>query len=136
MFIQMPKRKTLKQTITEAVLAELPEIQEPIDKILFHWWYSANSGDSLRLTDMGDMNFRLAEIEYYQCPLKTNKKQGYYAFITDLSNKINCPYYLGVNKVEGQKSEPYIRLYDSKIAMMMTLYGDIHSYLDSIKVRK
>ena len=78
----------------------------------------------------------MAEIEFYQCVIKVNKKESYYSFISELSKKIKCPYYLGVNKVEGQKSEPYIRLYDSKIAMMMTLYGDIHSYLDSIKVRK
>jgi hypothetical protein len=43
---------------------------------------------------------------------------------------------LGVNKIEGKKKQPYIRLYDSKIAMMIELYGDIVSYLDSVKVRK
>ena len=132
----MPKRKSLKQTITEAVLAELPAVGKPLDKVLFEWWMTASSGDSLRLSDLGDLHFRLAEIEFYQCSLKVNKKESYYSFITDLSKKIKCPYYMGVNKVEGQKAEPYIRLYDSKIAMMMTLYGDIHSYLDSIKVRK
>jgi len=132
----MPKRKTLKQTITEAVLAELPQIDKPVDKVMFEWWMTASSGDSLRLSDIGDLHFRLAEIEYYQCVIKPIKKESYYSFITDLSKKIKCPYYMGVNKVAGQKSEPYIRLYDSKIAMMMTLYGDIHSYLDSIKVRR
>lgn len=132
----MPKRKTLKQTITEAVLAELPQIDKPVDKVMFEWWMTASSGDSLRLNDIGDLHFRLAEIEYYQCAIKPIKKESYYSFITDLSKKIKCPYYMGVNKVAGQKSEPYIRLYDSKIAMMMTLYGDIHSYLDSIKVKK
>lgn len=132
----MPNRKTLKQTITEAVLAELPHTGKTFDKIMFEWWMTATSGDSLRLSDLGDLHFKLAEIEFYQCPFNVNKKESYYSFITDLSKKIKCPYYLGVNKVEGQKSEPYIRLYDSKIAMMMTLYGDIHSYLNSIKVRK
>jgi hypothetical protein len=43
---------------------------------------------------------------------------------------------LGVNKIEGKKKKPYIRLYDSKIAMMIELYGDIVGYLDSIKVKK
>lgn len=132
----MPKRKTLKETITEAVLAELPSVQKPLDKVLFEWWMTASSGSSLRLSDIGDLHFRLAEIEYYQCAIQPIKKESYYSFIADLSKKIKCPYYLGVNKVEGKKSEPYIRLYDSKIAMMMTLYGDINSYLDSIKVRR
>lgn len=132
----MPKRKTLKQTITEAVLAELPDVQKPLDKVMFEWWMTGTSGDGLRLTPIGDLHFKLAEIEFYQCPITTVKRESYYAFITDLSKKIKCPYFMGVNKVEGQKAEPYIRLYDSKIAMMMTLYGDIHSYLDSIKVKR
>lgn len=133
----MSNRKTRKQIITEAVLAELPDQGKPIDKIMFEWWMTGSSGDSLRLTAIGDLNFKLAEIEYYQCPLqnKAINRSSYYAFISELSKKIKCPYFLGVNKLEGQKAEPYIRLYDSKIAMMMTLYGDIQSYLDSIKVR-
>ncbi len=131
----MSDRKSAKQVITEAVLAELPSIDKPIDKIIFEWWMTGNSGPSLRLTDIGDGYFRMANIEYYQCPLKPSKKESYYSFITEISKKIKCPYFLGVNKKENEKSEPYIRLYDSKIAMMMTLYGDIHSYLESIKVR-
>jgi len=37
-----------------------------------------------------------------------------------------------VSKQPGEKNEPFIRLYDSKIAVMMSLYGDLHSYLESI----
>lgn len=134
----MPKRKSLKEIITEAVLAELPDQGKPLDKIIQEWWMTGTSGDGLRLTAIGDLQFKLAEIEYYQCPIqnKTVNRNNYYSFIAELSKKIKCPYFLGVNKLEGQKAEPYIRLYDSKIAMMMTLYGDIHSYLESIKVRK
>ena len=52
------------------------------------------------------------------------------------SKKIKCPYYFGVNKNDMKEKEAYIRLYDSKIAMMVQLYGDIHSYLESVKARK
>lgn len=131
----MSDRKSTKTIITEAVLAELPHIDKPLDKIMFEWWMTGNSGTSLRLSEIGDTFFRMANLEYYQCPLNPLKKDSYYSFITELSRKIKCPYYLGVNKSEDKKSNPYIRLYDSKIAMMMTLYGDIQSYLDSIKVR-
>lgn len=131
----MSNRKSTKTIITEAVLAELPHIDKPLDKIMFEWWMTGNSGTSLRLSEIGDTFFRMANLEYYQCPLNPLKKDSYYSFITELSRKIKCPYYLGVNKSEDKKSDPYIRLYDSKIAMMMTLYGDIQSYLDSIKVR-
>ena len=35
-----------------------------------------------------------------------------------------------------KKNKPYIRLYDSKVAMMVSLYGNINEYLESVKVRK
>jgi hypothetical protein len=54
----------------------------------------------------------------------------------EINKKIKCPYYLGVNKIEGKKKKLYMRLYDSKIAMLIELYGNLIGYLDSIKVRK
>ena len=93
------------------------------------------SQDGLRLTNIGDNKFQEASIEYYMCPCSV-KHMTWYQFVNDCSKKIKCPYFLGVNKKENQKPEPFIRLYDSKIAMMMTLYGDIQSYLNSIKVRQ
>jgi hypothetical protein len=130
----MNAKQSRKRIITEAVLAEIPRLDKPIDKIMFEWWMTGNTGNSLRLTDIGDSYFRLAKIEFYECPIKPVQRDTYYSFIADLSKKIKCPYYMGVNKKE-EKSQPYIRLYDSKIAMMLTLYGDLESYLDSIKVR-
>ena len=133
----MSKRKTLKETITEVVLAQLPDSlnQEkiiPIDKLLFKWWMTGRQ-DGLRLTDTGDLAFRMAEIEFYQYELKLQPETQYHAYILELNKKIKCPYYMGVNK-DGKKSFPYIRFYDSKIAMMMSLYGDLESYLASVKI--
>lgn len=93
------------------------------------------SGDGLRLTPLGDKKFMEADIEFYVCPMKVTQ-YTWYQFITDCNTKLKCPYFLGVNKKENEKAEPYIKLYDSKIAMMMTLYGDIQSYLESIRTRK
>lgn len=126
--------RQLKYQITEAVLKQLPEYNEPLEKIIRKWWYTMNS-DGLRLTDSGDKIFQQIGIEFYICPI-TVTHYTWYKFVSDCSKKLKCPYYLGVNKRENQKAEPYIRLYDSKIAMMLTLYGDIYSYLDSIKVRQ
>ena len=135
----MSKRKTLKETITEVVLAQLPDslLQEKnssVDKLLFKWWMTGRQ-DGLRLTDMGDLAFRTAEIEFYQYELKIQPETQYHAYILELNKKIKCPYYMGVNK-EVKKSSPYIRFYDSKIAMMISLYGNVNEYLDSIKVKK
>lgn len=132
----MPKRKTQRQLFTEAVLAESAEHDpRPVEKIMFEWWASANSGVGLRLTPKGDAAFRKAHIEFYQCSIPSITK-SYHGFMSELSKKIKCPYFLGYERSEDGKIKPFIRLYDSKIAMMMTLYGDIHSYLESIQVRE
>ena len=134
----MTERKSLKQIITEAVLAELPEnlsIDSTADQLMVRIWASGRQ-DGLRLTEYGDFIFRMAEIEYYQCDFKLRDGISDHAYLLEINKKIKCPYYLGVNKVEGKKKQPYMRLYDSKIAMMIELYGDILTYLDSIKVKK
>jgi hypothetical protein len=121
-----------KKEITEALLKQLPYENEPVEKLIRQWWFTM-SGGGLRLTTIGDLKFREANIEFYTCKL-TVKQQRWHSFLSDANKKLHCPYFLGVNKVENSKPDPFIRLYDSKIAMMMTLYGDIQSYLESIKV--
>ena len=134
----MTERKSHKLIITEAVLAELPEhlsLDSESDKLMVRLWSSGRQ-DGLRLTEYGDFIFRMAEIEYYQSVFKLREGTSEHAYVMEINKKIKCPFYLGVNKIEGKKKQPYIRLYDSKIAMMIELYGDIVSYLDSVKVRK
>jgi hypothetical protein len=134
----MSERKSLKQIITEAVLAELPDnnsVDSTADNLMMRIWMSGRQ-DGLRLTEYGDFIFRMAEIEYYQSEFKLREGTSEHSYVMEINKKIKCPFFLGVNKIEGKKKQPYIRLYDSKIAMMIELYGNIVSYLDSVKVRK
>ena len=134
----MSERKSHKLIITEAVLAELPnnqQVDSTADGLMMRIWMSGRQ-DGLRLTEYGDFIFRMAEIEYYQSDFKLREGTSEHAYVMEINKKIKCPFYLGVNKIEGKKKQPYIRLYDSKIAMMIELYGHIVSYLDSVKVRK
>ena len=134
----MSERKPLKQIITEAVLAELPNshsVDSSADSLMMRIQVSGRQ-DGLRLTEYGDFLFRMAEIEYYQCDFKLREGTSEHAYVMEINKKIKCPFFLGVNKIEGKKKQPYMRLYDSKIAMMIELYGNIVSYLDSVKVRK
>lgn len=135
----MSDRKSLKQIITEAVAKELPdelreERESTVDSLLFKWWQTGR-GEGLRLTDYGDLAFRMAEIEFYQYELTSKPINSYHQWVMELNKKIKCPYFMGVNK-DGKKSKPYIRFYDSKIAMMVSLYGNVNEYLDSIKVTR
>jgi hypothetical protein len=134
----MSNLKTVKQKITEAILAEIPKSHRiyhelPIEDVMFKWWFTGRQ-DGLRLTDEGVTAFQLADIAFYDYDFKQDG-QSYHSFVLELSKKIQCPYYLGVNKKDKSKSF-YIRIYDSKIAMMLGLYGNLKEYLESVRIRK
>ena len=122
-----------KLKITQAVLAQLPSTNYPIETTIKDWWFT-KSNEGLRLTLVGDTSFRLAQIEYFDLPLEV-KQVNWHKFILDCSKKIKCPYYIGVNKTENKQKQAFIRIYDSKIAMLTTLYGSIQEYLESVKGR-
>jgi hypothetical protein len=134
----MIAHKSIKQKITEAVLAEIPKSHRvyhelPIEDVVFRWWFTGRQ-EGLRLTDEGVTAFELADIEFYEYEFKAEGK-SHHSFMLELNKKIKCPYYLGVNK-KDKKAKFYIRLYDSKVAMMLGLYGTLEEYLQSIKVKK
>ena len=129
-----------KQSITKLVLDNLPEKHAwsdlPFEKILFQWWATGRSQNSLRLTDDGKHAFDQAEIVYYEYPLVNNDDEleevRQTKVILELGKKINCPFYVGY-KTRMTKSI-YVRLYDSKIAMLINLYGSFHDYLQAKKI--
>ncbi len=124
-----------KKQITTKVIEQLPEAMRmfTVDECMRRWWQTGSSGTALRLSEMGDTMFRVAEIEFYQYDFSVKLDEGWHGYILDMSKKLKCPYYLGVVKEQGKKNKPYIRLYDSKIAMMVSLYGNIDDYLKSVK---
>lgn len=133
----MVKLKSVKYLITEAVVNELKESiychSTDIEKIIPQWWTTGRQ-EGLRLTDMGDFNFRLAKIEFYQFDLQSDIKRNnstsieWNIFLMDCNKKIKCPYYLGAEKTKDIKT-PFIRVYDNKIAMLIQLYGSVTDYL-------
>jgi len=131
-----------KKEITQAVLNVLPEQNnKPIDQMMFAWWLTGRGGQGLRLSAEGLKAFEEALLEYYDFPLglDTTGKLSIApeSFVSEIIKKIKCPYYLGITKVrhqekhEGNTGAPFIRVYDHKTAMMMTLHGTLRSYLDS-----
>lgn len=134
----MSNPKSIKQQITEAILAEIrqPSIYHelPIDQVVFKLWFTGRQ-EGLRLTDEGVVAFELANIEYYDHDFKQQGK-SYYVVLAELTRKLKCPYYLGVKKLDNGSKSAYIRLYDSKTSMLVKLYGTIQEYLDSVKERR
>jgi hypothetical protein len=126
-------KKSLKHVITETVLNQADH-QITFDEAMQKWWMTMRNETGLRLTDMGDLSFRFADIEFYDYDFIINSSNGWHNYLLELNRKLKCPYYIGVNKIKDSK-QPYIRLYDSKIAMMVGLYGSISDYIKSVKVR-
>ena len=127
-------KKSLKHIITETVLNQADH-QMTFDEAMQKWWMTMRQDSGLRLTEMGDLSFRFADIAFYDYDFDIRLDDGWHNFILDMNKKIKCPYYVGLNKTKDVK-QPYIRLYDSKIAVMVSLYGNINDYLKSVKVRK
>ena len=128
-------RRLSKYQITKVVLDQLNDGVWTLDQAMSKWWMTMRSATGgLRLTEMGDLAFRHAKIEFYDHPIKISIDDGWYNILIELNKKITCPYYIGVNMIKDEKG-PFIRLYDSKISMLVQLYGDFMPYLNSIKVR-
>ena len=108
-----------------------------VDKLIFNWFVTGRAGNGLRLTDAGKACFEIANIAHYDFDFTPSKQMSNSAnwgkFTMMLDKKVKCPYYIGVKLVDKGKKQPYIRLYDNKIAMMLSLYGDLQSYIESVK---
>ena len=125
---------TYKEQVTQTVVEQLEGSYWTFENAMKKWWQNPRRDAGLRLSPMGNQAFQTAGIEYSDHEIKKIGK-SYYGFVIELSKKIKCPYYIDVSKSETGNI-PYIRLYDSRIAMMLALYGDLESYLNSIKVKR
>jgi hypothetical protein len=129
-------RYTFKEKITLKVLEHLNSSVWNLENALRKWYMNPRRDGGLRLTGVGDIEFREAGFEYHDFFLSQKTKRSYNSFVLDLDRRIQCPFFIDVKKNDNKEIKPYIRLYDSRIYMMLSLYGDIDSYLNSIKVRK
>lgn len=127
-------KQTLREVITKAVVDQIEDNTWTFDEAMDKWWMNIRREGGLRLSEMGDLSFRYAKIEFFIYDFSIGRDSSWQLFILDMNNKIKCPYYIGVNKLE-KKAQPYIRLYDSKIAMMINLYGNLNDYLKSVRIK-
>lgn len=126
-------KPTYKEQITKTVLEQLNDDLLSFEHAMKTWWQNPRRDGTLRLTQIGDLSFRHAKLEYHDHPI-TTKNKSYYQFISELSKKIKCPYYIDVDN-SSNTYKPYIRLYDDRISMMLNLYGDLDTYLNSVRTK-
>jgi hypothetical protein len=128
-----------KEEITKIIYDNLPHNhlwkEVSFDKLIFLWWATGRNSTSLRLTEDGCKAFELADIEYYEYPLVKSKDEleqiKFTGYTIEIGKKLKCPFYLGYKN--QLKKSAYIRIYDSKIAMLITIYGSFAEYLNSTK---
>lgn len=101
------------------------------EQVVNIWFYGGRSSDSLRLTASGDLafSFKVESYEFFFSDdfVLLNKPLSFWSM---LNKKITCPFYISKKRVSNKNRE-YIKVYDSKVAMMITLYGSIGEYLES-----
>lgn len=129
-----------KVKITEVVKEALPNYSAyknlDIQFLLFRWFQTGRQGDNLRLTEEGKNAFAEAEISFYDFPfdIKSLSKKNVNAkeYTLLLGKKIKCPFYIGLKT--SQAKSAYIRIYDSKIAMLISLYGTLNEFIENVGV--
>jgi hypothetical protein len=131
-------KDTVKRRITKAILEQLPNSGIDLEKAMKTFWLDIRNEGGLRLSDAGEQAFKVADIETFEFPFRLKRitdKDAIYTYqnlMLDLSLKLPCPYYIGRKK----PTEPFIKIYDSKIAMMVNLYGDIYEYLRNSQIKR
>lgn len=114
---------TNKEEITRKILPLIDSTEiSDFDYAMKTWWVNIRSTGGLFLSSLGDEMFRLAQIEYHDL----TADWGSMAAALKLDRKMPCPYYLYVNN-----KQKFIRVYDSRVAMLITLHGSIQNFLQN-----
>lgn len=130
--------KTVKYTITELVVKKLAEEKGivcpyPTEELISAWWVTKN-GEGLALTTLGDTYFRISKIPYHDFVFDYPKNKTNHYFLFLLSKKLKAPY--SIHNTTGRHintKNNHIRIYDNKIAVVLSLYGNLEDYINSIK---
>jgi len=130
----MSKFVTDRRAITERVLSILePEHSaERLDQCMVLWWRNIRSTGGFGLTTEGDSRFQSAGLESWEFTdgIVQNSISAA-AFSASLDKKMIAPYYAYFSN-----KHKYLRVYDSRVATMMTLYGNVGEYLNTLEARK
>lgn len=133
---------TNKSAITSAIRSALPDTSkwktQTIEQLLFLWWQTGRGGRGLRLTTDGQEAFADAGVSKYRVEINSTIYRSalqWYTLISNLTKKLVCPYYIALRSesLEDKNRYPILWIYDHDIAVLIALYGDLTTYLESVK---
>jgi hypothetical protein len=122
-----------KKTICQLIIPLLQEknIDITLDRAMRTWWRNPRLSGGLGLSDRGYDAFTTGELEYYDVDYKAKLFAGGITVLTDLNKKMPCPYYVHINKKVLS-----IRIYDSRLLVLIQLYGGLEQCLNIIGNKK
>jgi hypothetical protein len=102
---------------------------EDVNIAMKTWWQNIRRTGGFSLSNTGAEMFKRADLEYHEIDygIVLNSLSAT-AFAAILDKKMPAPFFLIF-----QNRRKYIRVYDSRMALMMALYDDINAYLDSLE---
>lgn len=122
-----------KKKITQLIIDELSKTVEvdEFGNLMVRWWMNVRKNGGLRLTDDGDIAFRSAGLECWDYVVSKDEINQIISMsgVLHLDRNMPCPYYIRYDKKEKVLK---IRIYDSRVAMMVQLQDSLIDYLDSL----
>ena len=119
-------------TITKKILAIInPDYSVfDFDTAMVTWWQNIRSTGGFGLTYTGSKAFEKAEIEFQEFDNGMSSHMGNTGLSIGLDRKMTTPYYF-YSTDRRQK----IKIYDPRIAMLVTLHESVGSYLHTLEQR-
>lgn len=108
-----------------------PEYQHSVDDAMKSWWVNIRRGGGMRLTELGYKMLKdVLKLECWTLDLSDQERLIFSKrLILDLDSKLEWPYYI---EVSIKKKIRQIVFFNSREAMMATIYGDLERWLASI----
>jgi hypothetical protein len=118
-----------KHELNQRVIDQLPPKDSiTLEKAIATWWKNPLHYGGLRLTYLGYKVFKqYLDIEIYSFDIKDPKITITNRMLVDLDKLVTTPYYLDLTTGE------FFLLGDSKQLMMLSLYGNISAWVNSLK---
>lgn len=124
-----PDRSLVTKKILSIINSDYTE--DDLHQASVTWWQNIRSTGGFGLTYAGSQAFERAEIEFQEFDNGQSSHNGNMALSINLDRKMTTPYYFYSNN-RRQK----VKIYDPRVAMLITLYETVSSYLATLEERK
>jgi hypothetical protein len=119
-----------KRKLTQSLIKHLPHNENcTVDDLYSLWWHNLRNNGGMRLTTVGYEVFcNDLKIECWSFPIESHELNT--RLVMALDRKLQNPYYIRFNK----KKSLEIVFFDSKEAVLASLYGNIKRFIDRYSI--